>query len=474
MIRKEREDRPYQNDAIHKFQLCVDDRGRLVMPPGSGKSYIEARILESRIGGCAIHLVVAPRIALINQLIKEYRDIISKDYIAFGFHSGVAEIDYTQIQHAEYSSTHLDVLDEQYTRCKNMGVDLVVFTTYKSFHRLKDILFETAIFDESQYCTTEDGFNGVKLIEADMKLFFTATEKHHKNTEHSRGLNNSDVFGDIIYKIMPKELIAQGHIVQPKLHIMRAQSDVEEESVIDEICNLANGQIDETDKMGMPFKKILFSCKGTSDVRKVIKKLDVFKKKFPTFRIFTIMSNPEYAAMIDGVKVDRSVFFDELEKDGDAFVFHYDIISEGIDVTSFTGVCILRNMDHTKLIQTVGRAQRVWSKDKDIKDLSKRVKKHAIVSVSCINGNRESESYVRDIMIRMALAGYDVTVEQILFSDNPGFGIGEEFAINPLIPTNKPGIVNDMLDTITHEFEDEAKLRIVETYTDLELIQQLQ
>ena len=59
----------------------------------------------------------------------------------------------------------------------------------------------------------------------------------------------------------------------------------------------------------------------------------------------------------------------------DAIIFHYDILSEGIDIPGITGVVIDRDMDLFKMQQTIGRFKQ-----------SPSVKKYAIISFQN-NGN---------------------------------------------------------------------------------------
>ena len=78
-------------DAIEAVYESTTDRGRVIIPTGGGKTAIEAHSLRLR--GISdkfkIHLVLSPRIALTNQLIKEYRNYIGHDYLAMAFHPQV-------------------------------------------------------------------------------------------------------------------------------------------------------------------------------------------------------------------------------------------------------------------------------------------------------------------------------------------------------------------------------------------------
>ena len=74
-------------EAILAVVQSQTDRGRAVIPTGGGKTAVEAHSLRLR--GLSkdfkVHLVLAPRIALTNQLIKEYRSYIGHGYLAMAF-----------------------------------------------------------------------------------------------------------------------------------------------------------------------------------------------------------------------------------------------------------------------------------------------------------------------------------------------------------------------------------------------------
>lgn len=78
-----------------------------------------------------LHLVLAPRIVLVNQLFNEYRRFIGKNYIAVAFHSGRKEQDYQKIQWQEAkATTHLDNVSAEKDRANLMKKDLVIFCTH--------------------------------------------------------------------------------------------------------------------------------------------------------------------------------------------------------------------------------------------------------------------------------------------------------------------------------------------------------
>jgi len=65
---------PHQQQAIEKVLIGFEkyDRGKLIMPPGTGKTYTSIKIAEELVGDRGWVLFLAPSIALLDQTIREY------------------------------------------------------------------------------------------------------------------------------------------------------------------------------------------------------------------------------------------------------------------------------------------------------------------------------------------------------------------------------------------------------------------
>ena len=457
--------RKHQEDALKSITNMTTDKGRIVIPTGGGKTVVEAYALRDMINldGREIHLVLAPRITLVNQLIQEYRKAIGQNWLAIAFHSGKHEIGYNKaykLRLSETSTTNIDVLDETYKKSLAQGKDFVVFSTYASAHKLLGYKFDTLIADESQYCVNEDTFETVNEIDATRKLFFTATEKHTSTTK-GRGLNNEDTFGPVLYQVAPKTLIKKGYIVSPRLHVLSASAKSDEYTVIDEVIHIASKQIELTlaEQPDIPVSKILFAMNGTNDVKEVIDNVANIKAVMPKHTIFTIVSNNKYGAMVDGVKMDRAHFMKELREADDALIFHYDILSEGIDVDGITGVAILRNMQHAKLLQTIGRAVRIYK-------ANPAAKKFCWVSVTQLNDDDESFNYVAGVLRMIREGGFEVNVEDVRFTSEEGSGLGDEDDLDALIEPDTNKSKQAKLSAIEHNIETLEVIEDTRTLSD--------
>jgi superfamily II DNA or RNA helicase len=437
---------PHQQEALDAIAVHTADKGRVVMPTGAGKTLVEAFVLRDAINDHSetrIHLVLAPRIALVNQLIREYRNFAGQNYIAVAFHSGTHEPDYTKVKWSETSTTRVDNVKTELDKAEKLGKDLVIFSTYASCHKLIGFNFTTLIADESQYCTAENFFDSIRNLSAARKLFFTATERHALSAA-GRGLNNVDVFGEVIYQVAPQTLIDGGYIVAPRLHVMSASAKSDGYTVIDEVINAATKQVELSESM--PVRKVLFAMNGTADVASVVENVDRIKAALPGYTIFTIVSNSRFGAMIDGNKIKKGNWMKELRDCDNALIFHYDILSEGIDIDGITGVVLLRNMQHAKLLQTIGRAVRVYKANPSAKP-------YAWVTVVSINGNDESRDHVASVFNMIRSGGFDANVETVKFTDTMVAGIAEDDELEDLVGLDRAGQAKATLEGIIHEIE---------------------
>lgn len=445
--------RPHQSAALDEVITTITNGngsavGRIVMPTGAGKTFVEAAVVDYQRKNnvnAKIHLVLAPRILLANQLIGEFRKFTGLTYRAIAFHSGNHEPDYEAgIKWKEEATTHTSKIHEAHKTALAADQDLVVFSTYHSADKLLGINFDTMIADESQYCVNE-GFNEViKKLSARVKLFFTATEKH-TTSDRGRGLNNTSIYGERLYYISPATLIQLGLIVPPRLHVMYGETRDEDKSVVSEVIEIARAQHDITVKE-LGFSKILFAMKGTDDVKAIEDNIAKLQTAFPDHDIFTITS--KNGARINNQKVDRElVFLPSLTSSKNCLIFHYDILSEGIDVDGITGVALLRNMGLAKLLQTIGRAVRVYKPNPD-------AKRWALISVSVINGDEDDKENVKHYVSAIRDGGYDVSAESVVETGVPHH-IADEEAVDDAYTKPKNNFASLFITKIIHEVEEE-------------------
>ena len=460
--------------------------GRFVYPTGGGKTDIQCLVLNDRLrrGETGIHIVLAPRIVLVNQLMDHYRRMLGPSkYAALAFHSGKREPTYENVSWYEYSTTVEGNVDNGLKDAKRKNMDLVVFSTYHSLHKLTSrFVFDTMIADESQHCVAKEFFFAIRGTRAHVKLFFTATERHGMG---ERSNHNKEIFGDIIGQEAPSALIKRELLVPPVLHGVRGwRKEKTKNSFIDEAIHIADGQRECTHPAIR--SKVLFACEDTEHVRLVVKKIDTVMRKMPHHDIFTIISDPDYLATVNGENVSRDEFMKRLRgSERDAMIFHYDILTEGIDIGSITGCAIMREMNHTKIVQTVGRCLRHYKDDAGkvvVDGDGNTVKDRALISVPVIDNDEKKRKLLRQVISMLIEGGHEVNFDMRPIVDRPkkspkpkptNGGNGTEDPNrkeNGSPPDDDPGLFDfehTIILNVVHEIEEDIHRKHLESLSAL-------
>ena len=379
--------RPHQQRAFHAMQ--AQNAGQIIVPTGGGKTYIMIAdaYKHLRDSGPQTIIVVAPRILLANQLCEEFMEQIhsSKVHVAH-CHSG---------ETTHFSSTKSDKIALFANTARTAGESCIIFTTYHSLGRVVDsgIDIDTIYFDEAHNACGRSFFTAVYATAqyAKRRYYFTATPKTGRGVSVARGMNNTDVYGGVLENVPAQELIAAGAIVPPKvvpfetnrIRTKHNAHDVDADNLKDMF-----EQLDVTQNpkvlVSAPSSKVLGDMLGQTDI------LEYFKDQ--GYDVMHITS--KFGAIINGKKVGRELFFQTLQQWGaddtrHFVIFHYSILSEGINVPGLTHTILLRNLPIIEMAQTIGRVIRLHSDDvKDIADgkitpgdLSQYRKSHGVVTV---------------------------------------------------------------------------------------------
>ena len=349
--------RPHQQRAFDRMQQY--DIGKIIVPTGGGKTYIMIADLieqmQQRYDTTTV--VVAPRILLANQLCAEFTEFVS-DADIMHVHSG--ETHYTSSTKPEdvklFVSTH--------TKHK------IIFTTYHSLHRVvdSDITIDTVYYDEAHNGTGKKFFEGVNgmVHNATRRFAFTATPRMGRGVSANRGMNNSQVWGQTLENVPATELIEAGAILPPQIVPFETDRvrekhnahDVDAENLKDILSSLDSQQSAKV-LVAAPSSRILGFMLGRTDILEYLKENG--------YDVLHITS--KFGAIINGKKVGREEFFDTLTEWGNDdnrrfVVFHYSILSEGINVNGLTHTVLLRNLPIIEMAQTIGRVIRVHKDDR--------------------------------------------------------------------------------------------------------------
>ena len=351
--------RPHQQRALDAMENA--SKGQIIVPTGGGKTLIAIMDVVRRL--CSAEtpqtiVVVAPRIMLATQLSSEYLEFITNANVLH-VHSGETK---------HFSTTKSDRI-ELFTRmCHHVGEHVIIFTTYHSLGRIIDagIDINCCYFDEAHNAVQRNHFVGVAAasMTADASYFFTATPKHTRRT--NRGMNNGEIYGSVLENVPAPELIAGGSILPPT--ILPFEVDYARQKGADAAVNdrdMLLGVVDSLDANSA--SKVLVASPASKVMGAMLFKTDIMHQlRERGYDVLHITS--KYGAYVNKTKVNRQQFFNTFDawgKDPNKkfIIFHYSILSEGINVHGLTHTVMLRQLDVIEMAQTIGRVIRMNRQD---------------------------------------------------------------------------------------------------------------
>ncbi len=354
--------RPHQRRAYDR--MTTEKSGQIIIPTGGGKTFIMIadckRLVTTTPRSPQTIVIVAPRILLANQLSDEFE----------------SQIDNVKIAHVHSGETHhFSTTDSRFLThwsCTNPQYDKLIFTTYHSLHRVLDSMvnINRIYFDEAHNGTGKSFFRQIKRV-ADAQIerfFFTATPRisRSKNSiSAERGMDNAEIWGAKLEETSAKELIDSGTILYPK--VIPFETDRERTKLnahevdCDNLKDIITSLTDKNPKVlvSAPTTRILWNMLTHTDIRSWL-----YSEQYNIMHITS-----KHGAVINGKKVGREEFFKTLTLWGKddtkkVVIFHYSILSEGINVPGLTHSVMLRNLPTIEMAQTIGRVIRIHEKDK--------------------------------------------------------------------------------------------------------------
>ena len=295
-------------------------------------------------------VVVAPRILLAEQLSAEYLEHITNANVLH-VHSG-------ETRH--FSTTKPERIKLFVDMCQTVREHVLIFTTYNSLRRVMEsgINVDTIYFDEAHNSVRRDFFPATEYFsnKADRCYYFTATRKT-SITINKPGMNDVQVYGNIICRVSAPELVKGGYILPPKIKVIEMDK-VDRQSITPHLES--NNILSTIDEVGT--KKVLVCSKTTKQLTTIFQ--TDFAAQLSQRGYSYLYITAKTGAVINGAKVSREVFFDTLNAWGrdtekKFVVLHRSILSEGINVSMLDCVIFMRNMDVIELTQTIGRVLRL-------------------------------------------------------------------------------------------------------------------
>jgi len=345
--------RPHQQDAIDA--MGVYNKGQVIIPTGGGKTMcmIKDSLDYLDISDSGIIVVVAPRILLAEQLSAEFLE----------FHTDVAVMHVHSGETHHFSSTRPSIIRNWSQQAYRKQL---IFTTYHSLSRLMEaeIDVDCIYFDEAHNSVQRNFFPATEHFSANTErcYFFTATPKHSL-TVSKPGMNDPEVYGNVICNVPAPKLVEEGYILPPKVVVKQLDMVQDKQMIADRDSQNLLDTIDDNN-----LDKILIAARSTKQIVKLLGESD-FRQQLAERGYSCMYITAKTGGIIDGQKVNREVFFDTLNAWGKDpskkfVVLHHSILSEGINVSGLEAVLFMRNMDYIGISQSIGRVIRLGGSQK--------------------------------------------------------------------------------------------------------------
>lgn len=346
--------RPHQQRALDA--MLKHSKGQLVMPTGAGKTLtmIFNAIEQMKTSSESMHfVVVAPRILLASQLCSEFLEHIDNAHIIH-VHSGETD---------HFSTTKTAMI-----HAWHHAVDghRITFTTYNSLQKVVDsgVHINTIYFDEAHNSVKKSFYTPTEMLssKADRCYFFTATPKHSA-AWNKPGMNNAQVYGNVIINVPAPELIENGSIIPPVVNAVNINMERDKEFGAERDCMTLLDTIINGDNM----QKVLVAAPNTKVLMRMLAETD-FMPEIQSYGYDVLWITSKHGAFINNEKVTREEFFNVLSQYGrdpekKFVILHYSILSEGINCPGLTACVMMRQMDVIQMCQTIGRVIRLHPED---------------------------------------------------------------------------------------------------------------
>jgi hypothetical protein len=452
-------------DKLYDYQLdavtSTDNhkKGIVCMPTGTGKTFVQGAVIAKAIqkngGKFGVYVINAPRIMLSYQLLKEVYSFLMYAGIEARYlsvHSGgsvdISDLESiridanlsegTNIKFSEIQNGTSPVLIRDFIDKAEAGnLPLIIFSTYNSAERINDaipnIKIDIVVNDEAQYLVQEQFHDIIKILNFKRCYFFTATTVHTPS-DKGRGMNNIESYGEVIYLMTPREAIDKGKMVRPRMHFVMppSGSSYSKEDFQNSLGKIISESLAQHDYAIGQFSvpKMLVTVKGLGDIQSFFLSREYNGLMRSGYKIYAVASDDKIGNNINGERVTRSEFLEQLRKDGKntqqkLLILHYDILAEGIDVPGITGILPLRTLGKSKFLQTFGRAARLDIEDRKriesggIKptDLSEMYKPYAWVIVpTIIHEDVDSKEHIGNLITELRDYGFKPS-EDIVSTD---------------------------------------------------------
>ncbi|MCD8281657.1 MAG: DEAD/DEAH box helicase family protein, partial [Prevotella sp.] len=265
--------RLHQLEAIScAYKHYIDEgneRGKLIMACGTGKTYTSLRIMEELTADNALVLFFVPSIALLGQTLNAWMADKTQDLRAICVCSDATvtrkmidedNTDESVVDLAVPATTNTKSIIRQLNKAKRDGIRTVIMSTYQSVDVVAAALAEAKA--EADFCICDEAHRttGVKIagraepsftkvhnnsvIPAKKRLYMTATPRLYRETIRVKAKENDDVlcsmdderlYGKEFYRLAFSKAVSMGLLTDYKVLVLTVSEEDIPQSISDEI-----------------------------------------------------------------------------------------------------------------------------------------------------------------------------------------------------------------------------------------------
>lgn len=250
---------PHQQIAIqkaHKYYIGENnERGKLIMACGTGKTYTSLKIMEDLTNKDALVLFLVPSIALLGQTLNAWMSdrvdnilpiCVCSDSKVSQKMIEADEEDMSTTELAYPASTNTKTIIRNYKKLRQKQGRVVIFSTYQSIDVVSDFLHEANLTVDLCICdeahrTASYNIKGLKfsnftkvhkneIIPARKRLYMTATPKLYKESVKVKVSQNEDVelcsmddekiYGKEFHRLSFNEAVSKGLLTDYKVLVL--------------------------------------------------------------------------------------------------------------------------------------------------------------------------------------------------------------------------------------------------------------
>ncbi|MFJ7471755.1 DEAD/DEAH box helicase [Peribacillus frigoritolerans] len=416
-LAKKKQLRPHQQEALTKVMagLKEDDRGKLVMACGTGKTFTSLKIGEAFANENIEHtyvLYLVPSISLLSQTLREWNNDTEIPFNTFAVCSDKKVTkqseDITAVDLGFPATTDPHKLVEQFKRSNTNKKMTVVFSTYQSIEVISKaqeiglVEFDLIISDEAHRTTgvtlageDESHFTRVhnnSFIKAKKRLYQTATPKIFADETKSKAgeknavlcsMDDESIFGKELHYLGFGEAVSLGLLTDYKVMVLAVSEDYVHKAFVNELKDennelqlsdvvkitgcwngLSKRKSHSAEKFGPPMKRAVAFSKSIKDSKLIT---DMFAHIVDEH----IRLNDEQDGLVCEVEhVDGSFnalernkkidwLKDETSENTCRILSNARCLTEGVDVPDLDAVMFLNPRNSVvDVVQAVGRVMR--------------------------------------------------------------------------------------------------------------------